>query len=65
MAIGIVARRLSRGSQTLGSLNYASWRLYSTGFREERDTFGPIQVPNDKFVFLPSLLLISWSVFYG
>nr|GEU51305.1 fumarate hydratase 1, mitochondrial [Tanacetum cinerariifolium] len=23
-------------------------RYFSTGFREERDTFGPIQVPNDK-----------------
>ena len=25
-------------------------RPISTGFREERDTFGPIQVPNDKCV---------------
>lgn len=24
-------------------------RSYSTSFREERDTFGPIQVPSDKF----------------
>ncbi|KDP28204.1 hypothetical protein JCGZ_13975 [Jatropha curcas] len=51
MATGVVARRLSHGStssQSIGSLRFASWRLYSTAFREERDTFGPIQVPSDK-----------------
>lgn len=56
MAMFIVARRLSGGStssQLVGSLRYATcWRPYSTGFREERDTFGPILVPSDKFVFL-------------
>lgn len=25
------------------------WRPYPISFREERDTFGPIQVPSDKF----------------
>ncbi|XP_057995083.1 uncharacterized protein LOC110659213 [Hevea brasiliensis] len=57
MAMGILVRRLSRGSttlQTVVSLRHASWRLYSKAFREERDTFGPIQVRADKFVFLLS-----------
>ena len=31
-------------------LRPALTRPISTGFREERDTFGPIQVPNDKCV---------------
>lgn len=48
------ARRLcggSTGSPLLG-LRYMYLRSLSTSFREERDTFGPIRVPSDKFVFL-------------
>ncbi|WRX10356.1 Fumarate lyase [Theobroma cacao] len=52
MAMYIVSRRLSAGSTTsqlVTSLRYATcWRSYSTSFREERDTFGPINVPSDK-----------------
>ncbi|KAF2325129.1 hypothetical protein GH714_022938 [Hevea brasiliensis] len=51
MAMEILVRPLSRGSttlQTVVSLRHASWRLYSKAFREERDTFGPIQVRADK-----------------
>ncbi|XWS76604.1 hypothetical protein CRYUN_Cryun01aG0191000 [Craigia yunnanensis] len=52
MAIYIGSRRLSSGSTTsqlVTSLRYATcWRSYSTSFREERDTFGPINVPSDK-----------------
>ncbi|CAK7348355.1 unnamed protein product [Dovyalis caffra] len=52
MAMYIVARRLSTGSTTSqfpASLRYGNWlRSYSTAFREERDTFGPINVPADK-----------------
>ncbi|CAI0406835.1 unnamed protein product [Linum tenue] len=46
MAAYVVARRRSLGwiTSQLGDL----WRSYSTSFREERDTFGPIQVPSDK-----------------
>jgi fumarate hydratase, class II len=54
--MAMVLRRLAGG---LGSPSLASsaaaaalllrhTRPISTGFREERDTFGPIQVPNDK-----------------
>ncbi|OMO50500.1 Fumarate lyase [Corchorus capsularis] len=40
MAMYIVSRR---------SVRYATgWRCYSTSFREERDTFGPINVPSEK-----------------
>lgn len=43
------ARRLSAGSALSDSLRYtSSWRFFSTSFREERDTFGPILVPSDK-----------------
>ncbi|KAJ7009195.1 hypothetical protein NC653_007738 [Populus alba x Populus x berolinensis] len=46
MAMYIVSRRLSTGSTTW---RYGNWlRSYSTAFREERDTFGPISVPSDK-----------------
>ncbi|KAK8499469.1 hypothetical protein V6N12_011554 [Hibiscus sabdariffa] len=49
MAMYIVSRRLSAGSTTsqlATSLRYATcWRSFSTSFREERDTFGPINVP--------------------
>ncbi|KAG5539815.1 hypothetical protein RHGRI_020134 [Rhododendron griersonianum] len=45
MAIFIASRRLS----TTSSLRFsACWRSFSTSFREERDTFGPISVPSDK-----------------
>lgn len=65
MALYVVARRLSGGSAT-AQLRYATcWRFYSTSFREEKDTFGPILVPSDKFVVLsfsfysfPSLMLL-------
>ncbi|WVY98676.1 fumarate hydratase 1, mitochondrial [Vigna radiata var. radiata] len=51
MALYAVSRRLSAGSNstTLLALRFASSsRSYSSSFREERDTFGPIQVPSDK-----------------
>ncbi|CAH9112621.1 unnamed protein product [Cuscuta europaea] len=52
MAMLIAARRLASGSTrpvSSESLRYTtSWRYFSTSFREERDTFGPIQVPSDK-----------------
>jgi fumarate hydratase class II len=48
MSIYVASRRLSGGT-TVTALRYAtSLRSYSTSFREERDTFGPIQVPSDK-----------------
>ncbi|KAJ6710563.1 ASPARTATEAMMONIA/ARGININOSUCCINATE/ADENYLOSUCCINATE LYASE [Salix koriyanagi] len=44
--MSIVARRLSTGSTTW---RHGNWlRSFSTAFREERDTFGPISVPADK-----------------
>ncbi|CAN1751283.1 Fumarate hydratase 1, mitochondrial [Linum perenne] len=56
MAAYIVARRRSLGLITSQFGDSSSsvfrcatlWRSYSTSFREERDTFGPIQVPSDK-----------------
>ncbi|KAF4369860.1 hypothetical protein CsatB_016906 [Cannabis sativa] len=50
MAMFTISRRLSTGSTTaVGVLRFAtSSRFYSTAFREERDTFGPILVPSDK-----------------
>ncbi|TXG54283.1 hypothetical protein EZV62_019539 [Acer yangbiense] len=53
MAVYIVSRRFSScrstTSQLVGALRYGTgWRPYSTAFREERDTFGPIQVPSDR-----------------
>ncbi|XP_013632358.1 PREDICTED: fumarate hydratase 1, mitochondrial-like [Brassica oleracea var. oleracea] len=48
MAIYVASRRLSART-TAATLRYATaLRSYSTSFREERDTFGPIQVPSDK-----------------
>lgn len=35
-------------------------RPISTGFREERDTFGPIRVPNDKCVWFRFLSPPAW-----
>ncbi|KAM7276830.1 hypothetical protein ACFE04_018696 [Oxalis oulophora] len=52
MAMSYIARNQLSNSHLIGSLRYATttlWRPYSTtGFREERDTFGPILVPEDK-----------------
>ncbi|CAN0913757.1 Fumarate hydratase 1, mitochondrial [Linum grandiflorum] len=56
MAAYIVARRRSLGlvtsqfGESSSSVHRcaAIWRSFSTSFREERDTFGPIQVPSDK-----------------
>ncbi|KAM6579204.1 hypothetical protein CsatA_002978 [Cannabis sativa] len=51
MAMFTISRRLSTGSTTtaIGVLCFATYsRFYSTAFREERDTFGPILVPSDK-----------------
>lgn len=53
MAVYVISRRLLGGgsttSQLAGALRYgACWRSYSTSFREEKDTFGPILVPSDK-----------------
>lgn len=60
----IASRRLSTSTLLSDSLRYASsWRFFSTSFREERDTFGPILVPDDKYVFSIYLcLLISMFV---
>ncbi|KAG6412567.1 hypothetical protein SASPL_125249 [Salvia splendens] len=38
----------SRRASSKASYLRASFRCYSSAFREERDTFGPIQVPSDK-----------------
>lgn len=51
MAMFVASRRLSNGltpSLLVGVLRSTYWRSYSTSFREERDTFGPILVPSDK-----------------
>ncbi|XP_027365518.1 fumarate hydratase 1, mitochondrial [Abrus precatorius] len=51
MALYVASRRLSAGSTstTILALRFiSSSRSYSSSFREERDTFGPIQVPSDK-----------------
>nr|GLL30614.1 fumarate hydratase 1, mitochondrial [Ipomoea trifida]GMD13814.1 fumarate hydratase 1, mitochondrial [Ipomoea batatas] len=47
MAMLIAARRVTGGS-TRSVSSETCWRYFSTSFREERDTFGPIQVPSDK-----------------
>ncbi|KAL1544969.1 fumarase fum1 [Salvia divinorum] len=38
----------TRRASSTTSYSRASFRFYSSSFREERDTFGPIQVPSDK-----------------
>ncbi|KAM1150929.1 hypothetical protein ACFX2B_031043 [Malus domestica] len=49
MAMYIVSRRAAGELTPLAAFRYAtSSRAYSTSFREERDTFGPINVPSDK-----------------
>lgn len=51
MSLYIASRRLSSRSSmpaTAAVLRSAWLRFYSTSFREERDTFGPINVPSDK-----------------
>ncbi|RAL43558.1 unnamed protein product [Cuscuta campestris] len=52
MAMLTASRRLTSGSApsvcSQSLLCATSWRYFSTSFREERDTFGPIQVPSDK-----------------
>ncbi|KAG4917279.1 hypothetical protein AAZX31_02G015000 [Glycine max] len=51
MALYVLSRRLSAGSNstTLLALRFvSSTRSYSSSFREERDTFGAIQVPSEK-----------------
>ncbi|MCD7449841.1 hypothetical protein HAX54_001757 [Datura stramonium] len=53
MAMLTASRRLSTGSVLSDSLRYSSsWRFFSTSFREERDTFGPILVPEDNLLIL-------------
>ena len=47
MAMLVASRRLSIGSRTVTT---SLFRCFSTSFREERDTFGPILVPSDKSV---------------
>ncbi|KAG7036654.1 Fumarate hydratase 1, mitochondrial [Cucurbita argyrosperma subsp. argyrosperma] len=47
MAALYVLSRRSSSSQLFGMARYAT-RSYSTAFREERDTFGPINVPSDR-----------------
>lgn len=56
MMVG-ASRRLAGRSNTAsalvaGMLRSTLCRPISTAFREERDTFGPIMVPADKFVSL-------------
>ncbi|KMT09246.1 hypothetical protein BVRB_6g133460 [Beta vulgaris subsp. vulgaris] len=46
MAMYLANRRLTTGSSA--ALRCAWFRFYSSSFREERDTFGPIHVPSDK-----------------
>lgn len=63
MAMYIISRRVVGGSTPSTAFRYATcWRPYSTSFREERDTFGPILVPSDKFVFLCSQHLFHFHV---
>ena len=54
MAMYAVPRRLSiSGGSAIGALRYITTTVLKplpTSFREERDTFGPILVPSDKFV---------------
>ncbi|KAL5701028.1 fumarate hydratase [Ranunculus cassubicifolius] len=45
MALFTASRRIS---STTSNFRYSYLRSFSTAFREERDTFGPIQVPSDK-----------------
>ena len=52
MAMYTIPRRVQSGSATVVVSRFATslnLRFYSTSFREERDTFGPILVPSDKF----------------
>lgn len=51
MAMFTASRRITCLPTVLGSTYI---RLMSTSFREEKDTFGPILVPSDKFVLSPS-----------
>lgn len=46
MAMFIASRRISCVSTMVRS----TYIRLMTSFREEKDTFGPIQVPSDKFV---------------
>ncbi|KAF7139643.1 hypothetical protein RHSIM_Rhsim07G0104500 [Rhododendron simsii] len=65
MAIFIASRRLSTTSLLRFS---ACWRSFSTSFREERDTFGPISVPSDKlvtFFLIYYLQLASIAYFFS
>ncbi|GMQ00228.1 hypothetical protein CsSME_00047409 [Camellia sinensis var. sinensis] len=48
MAMFMASRRLSAGSEASLMRFTVCWRSFSTSFREERDTFGPILVPSDK-----------------
>ncbi|KAF8392644.1 hypothetical protein HHK36_022993 [Tetracentron sinense] len=51
MAMFSASRRLSSASTTsllVATLRSSCLRSFSTSFREERDTFGPILVPSDK-----------------
>lgn len=63
MTIVQAYRRISGGSVIVAdSLRFTTcWRHFSTAFREERDTFGPIQVPSDKFVFFLCFLIFLIS----
>ncbi|KAJ0758402.1 putative fumarate hydratase [Helianthus annuus] len=63
MAMVQAFRRTPGGSAIVAdSVRFITcWRHFSTAFREERDTFGPIQVPSDKFVFL--FCLIKFRIF--
>lgn len=78
MAMFAVSRRLSiSGGSAIGALRYATTTVLKplpTSFREERDTFGPILVPSDKFVSqtvligfgsktVTSLLFFLWVLF--
>ncbi|KAL6217190.1 hypothetical protein ACLB2K_010407 [Fragaria x ananassa] len=48
MAMYVISRRVTAGSTPFCYAATTCWRNYSTSFREERDTFGPILVPSDK-----------------
>ena len=78
MAMYALPRRLSiSGGSAIGALRYITTTVLKplpTSFREERDTFGPILVPSDKFVSqtafigfgsktITSLLFFFWVLF--
>ncbi|KAJ7298253.1 hypothetical protein O6H91_Y007800 [Diphasiastrum complanatum] len=48
-ASGVIRRLLAARTKTPAVLQYSLSRAFSTAFREERDTFGPMNVPADRY----------------